>query len=126
MRFRSAPEPFRRFARAVIEIAGWEKETVGVDVRFVERPDDLTQHGPAMIGGVVYMMRPYWWNDMGAHMLARTILHEVKHAIDYRSGIFFDLTRDEIEARAQEVEVLVSEEQALALAQANGLEIEYA
>lgn len=125
MRFRSAPPPFRRFARAVVKAVDWEKATVGIELRFVEGPG-FTQFGPAMIGGIVYMMRPYWWNDMGAHMLARTLLHEIKHVLDYRSGTFFDMTRDEIETRAQKVETLISEEQALALAQASGLEIEYA
>lgn len=124
MRFRSAPESFRLFSRAVIKAVGWEEKTTGIDIRFVEKPGH-TDCGPAMVGGVVYMMRPIWWEDMGAHSLARTLLHEIQHVFDYRSGAFFEMTRDEAESRAQRVEVLISSERAEALASACGLEIEF-
>ena len=124
MRLRSAPHEFRQFAHAVIDAVGWRKLTTGIEIRFVEKPGH-TDHGPAMVGGVVYMMRPIWWEDMGAHSLARTLLHEIQHVFDYRSGVFFELTRDEAEERAQKVEVLVSEEWALGMAKACGLNIEF-
>jgi hypothetical protein len=124
VRLRSAPEAFRLFSRAVIKTVGWEKKTTGIEIRFVEKPG-FTDHGPAMVGGVVYMMRPIWWEDMGAHSLARTLLHEIQHVFDYRDGSFFDMTRDEAEKRAQRAEVRISSEQASALAESCGLEIEF-
>lgn len=124
MRFRSAPQEFRRFACAVIDAVGWKKLATGIEIRFVEKPGH-TEHGPAMVGGVVYMMRPIWWEDMGADSLARTLLHEIQHVFDYRSGVLFELTRAEAEERAQQVENLISSEWAEALASACGLEIEF-
>lgn len=124
MRLHSAPKSFSRFAHAVIDAVGWKKLTVGIDVRFVEKTGH-TDQGPAMVGGVVYMMRPIWWEDMGADSLARTLLHEIQHVFDYRSGVLFELTRAEAEERAQQVENLISSEWALGMAEACGLNIEF-
>lgn len=124
MRFRSAPESFRCFSRAVIKAVGWEESTTGIEIRFVAKPG-YTDYGPAMVGGVVYMHRPIWWEDMGAHSLACALLHEIQHVFDFRDGSLFEMTRDEAEKKAQGVETLISSEQAATLAKACGLEIEY-
>jgi hypothetical protein len=86
---------------------GWEKKVTGIEIRFVEKPG-FTDHGPSMVNGVVYMMRPRFWDGLDAHTFARVLLHEVQHAIDYRTGVLFERTQETVERRARRVESLAT------------------
>lgn len=117
MRFAAGtPAELRCFCRALVETAGWQSRTHGIEIRFEDRPG-----GPATEGTVVFAMRPEFWRNLTAGVLARSLLHEIQHAIDCSTGMRWRLPRIEVDARAREAEV-VPDEIADALAAICGLE----